>query len=81
MVSNHLRVRKQYGVAWFLILLLNYTWGVPVYFICSTMHRLFTLRNPFAEWGRAGAFASNVLQLWKLSPVIIRNRPHFYKMF
>ena len=26
MVSNHLRVRKQYGVSWFLFLLLNYSW-------------------------------------------------------
>ncbi|MBP6000256.1 MAG: glycosyltransferase, partial [Sediminibacterium sp.] len=33
MVSNHLRIRKQYGVLWFLFQLLNYTWTVPVYLI------------------------------------------------
>jgi GT2 family glycosyltransferase len=81
MVSNHLRVRKQYGVAWFLFLLLNYTWGVLVFFIASTIHRLFTLRNPFGDYGMAGAFAANVGRLWSLAPKIISNKPYFYKMF
>jgi GT2 family glycosyltransferase len=81
MVSNHLRVRKQCGVGWFLILLLNYTWGVFFFWICSTLGRLFTLRNPFKEWNRVGAFGHNVLRLWALATTIIRNKPHFYKMF
>ena len=42
MVSNHLRVRKQYGVGWFLFLLLNYTWGVLVFAVASFFHRLVT---------------------------------------
>jgi GT2 family glycosyltransferase len=80
-VSNHLRVRKQYGVSGFLFLLLNYTWGVFVFWICSTIHRLFTLRNPFGDWKRAGAFGKNVFRLWALLPKIISNKPYFYKMF
>jgi GT2 family glycosyltransferase len=80
-VSNHLRVRKQYGVFWFLFLLLNYTWGFFVFWICSTLHRLFMLRNPFGDWKRVGAFGKNVLRLWSLSPKIISNKPYFYKMF
>lgn len=81
MVSNHLRVRKQYGVGWFLFLLLNYSFGVFVFWVAGTLHRLFTLKNPFAHWKKAGAFAGNVLNLWRLSPTIISNKPHFYKMF
>ena len=27
-----------------------------------------------------GAFAKNVAKLWTISPTIIRNKPHFYKM-
>ncbi|HEX2608194.1 MAG TPA: glycosyltransferase family 2 protein, partial [Flavisolibacter sp.] len=81
MVSNHLRVRKQYGVLWFLFLLLNYTWGVFVFAIGSFLHRLFTFRNPLGSFKKVGAFAANVLRLWLLSPLIIRNKPHFYKMF
>jgi GT2 family glycosyltransferase len=81
MVSNHLRVRKQYGVGWFLVLLLNYTWGVLFFWVCSTLGRLVTLRNPFKEWNRIGAYGRNVLRLWGLAPTIIQNKPHFYKMF
>lgn len=81
MVSNHLRVRKQYGPGWFIFLLLNYTWGWLVYWIASTLHHLFTLRNPLSEWSRVGKFGNNLLHLWALSPRILRNKPHFYKMF
>lgn len=81
MVSNHLRVRKQYGVGWFLFLLLNYTFGVFVFWIAGTIARLFTRKHPFGHWGKAGAFAKNVCTLWTLAPKMIRNRPYFYKMF
>ena len=81
MVSNHLRVRKQYGVLWFLFLLINYTWGVFVFLVCSTIHQMVQLKNPFREWNKVGAFAKNVFRLWSLSPTIIKNKPHFYKMF
>lgn len=81
MVSNHLRVRKQYGVAWFFILLLNYSFGWFVFGICGTLHSLFTLQNPLPLWKRVGAFGKNLLTLWRLTPTIVRNKPHFYKMF
>lgn len=81
MVSNHLRVRKQYGALWFLFLLLNYTWGWLVFWTGSTLHRLFTFRNPAGDWSRAGRFGKNLLRLWALAPRILSNKPHFYKMF
>jgi GT2 family glycosyltransferase len=80
MVSNHLRVRKQYGLSWFLFLLLNYSWGVIVFFLLSTLLRLITFRNPFADWKKVGKFAVNVIHLWGLSPKIISNKPYFYKI-
>jgi GT2 family glycosyltransferase len=80
MVSNHLRVRKQYGVFWFLFLLLNYSWGVFVFFICSIFFRIFKIQNPFSDLKKVSAFGKNVLKLWQLTPTIIRNKPYFYKM-
>jgi hypothetical protein len=80
MVSNHLRVRKQYGTGWFLILLLNYTFAVPVFFTCSFFDNLFRGRNPFRSWPQAGQLAANVWKLWLLTPTIIRNEPYFYKV-
>jgi len=80
MVSNHLRVRKQYGVFWFLMLLLNYIWGFWVFLIVSFFRNLLTLSNPFREWPLALAFGKNVARLWLLAPAIIKNKPHFYKI-
>lgn len=80
-VSNHVRVRKQYGVLWFLVLLMNYTWGIAIFFIGSFLKGIFIVSNPFNEWKKAGAFAKNVFRLWMLAPTIIRNKPYFYKMF
>lgn len=81
MVSNHLRVRKQYGVGWFLFLLLNYTWGFFVFWIAATLHRLIRLQNPFRDWNKVFLFGGNLLRLWSLTPTIISARPHFYKMW
>jgi len=79
-VSNHLRIRKQYGISWFLFQLINYTFAIPVFFICSFFDHLVHLKNPFRDWKKITALAESVWQVWKLSPIIIRNEPHFYKM-
>jgi GT2 family glycosyltransferase len=80
MVSNHLRVRKQFGVGWFFFLLLNYTWGIFFFWLCSTLYNLFTLKNPAREWKKVAQMGGNVMRIWGLMPTIVRNKPHFYKM-
>ncbi|HEY0057704.1 MAG TPA: glycosyltransferase family 2 protein [Flavisolibacter sp.] len=81
MVSNHLRVRKQYGVEWFLILLLNYTFGMVVFFLASGLQVLLGSKGSEQRFRKSRGFASNVGRLWGLTPSIIRNKPRFYKMF
>jgi GT2 family glycosyltransferase len=81
MVSNHLRLRKQYGVLPFLFLLLNYTWGVIVFLIAGFFSSLLHARNPFGHINKVTAFAENVVKLWGLTPRIISNKPYFYKVF
>jgi GT2 family glycosyltransferase len=79
-VSNHVRIRKQYGVGWFLFQLLNYSFGVFVFFIGSIFSHLIHFENPFSDWNKMVGLAKNVFYVWSLSPTIIRNRPHFYKL-
>jgi GT2 family glycosyltransferase len=79
-VSNHVRIRKQYGVGWFLFQLLNYSFGVIVFFLGSTLDHLIHFKNPFTDWKKIVGLATNVAILWGLSIIIIRNQPHFYKM-
>ena len=80
MLSNHLRVRKQFGVLWYFVLLLNYTFAVPVFFFGSIIEGLIRLKNPFRYMKQAWGLAKNVGMLWWYMPTVIRNKPHFYKV-
>ena len=80
MVSNHLRIRKQYGLFWFLIQLLNYTLAVPIYLIASLIENIFTLKNPLPDIKKSLALGYNVARVWALSVRIIRDQSYFYKV-
>jgi GT2 family glycosyltransferase len=81
MVSNHVRIRKQFGVGWFLVHLLVFTFEIPLFFVCSFFHHLMRLKNPLSQWQLIKQYTKNVFTLWQLSPVIVANTPYFYKMF
>jgi len=78
MVSNFVRIRKEFGVGWFLIQLLFYVIEIPVIFLGILIERILDKRN--SDFSKARAFSKNVFFLLKLSPAIIRNKPHFYKV-
>ena len=80
LVSNHVRIKKQFGVFWFFIQLLNCSFAVPVFFICSIIDHLIHFQYPFKDWKRIKSLALNVFEVWKLTPIILRNRAHFYKI-
>jgi GT2 family glycosyltransferase len=81
MISNFVRIRKQFGPAWFLFHLLVFILEIPLFLMGSFVHHLFLLHHPFAEWSNIKKYTANVFQIIKLSPVIMANKPHFYKMF
>ncbi|MBX3256844.1 MAG: glycosyltransferase family 2 protein [Chitinophagaceae bacterium] len=80
MVSNFVRIRKQFGIQWFLLHLFLYTLTVPLWLVLSFIHHLIRLENPFSAYREIFRFSGNLLKLWQLSPVIIRNKPFFYKL-
>lgn len=79
-VSNNLRIRKQYGVGWYLFNLLVYILEIPLYFLFSFFDKLIHLQNPFARYILVKNYSCNVLKLIKLSPRILSNKKYFYKM-
>lgn len=79
MISNHVRIRKQYGVLWFIVLLLNYTWAVPFAFIASVIMHTIRGKSPFTEMGYLIGFAKNVGTIWTMLPTIILGKNYFYK--
>lgn len=80
MVSNNLRIRKQYGVGWFLLNLIFYFIEIPVFFISSFFNNIFHLKNPFRNWSVIFKYSKNVFTLIQLSPSIIFSKKYFYKM-
>jgi GT2 family glycosyltransferase len=80
MISNMVRIRKQFGAGWFLFQLAMYTLNIPLFYICSFFDNLFQWRNPFRTFPWAAGFSANVFKLWRYVPVILSNKPYFYKV-
>lgn len=80
MLSNFVRIRKQFGTGWFLLLLFCYTMAVPIFFILSFFDRLIHGQNPFRDFGLAARFARNMGKLWSYFTRILSNKPYFYKV-
>jgi GT2 family glycosyltransferase len=81
MVSNHLRIRKQYGVFWYLVQLINFTWAIVYAFVMSFLLHLTHGKNPLTDFNKLIGFSKNVLTLWCFSYTMIAAKPYFYKCF
>jgi GT2 family glycosyltransferase len=73
MLSNFVRIRKQFGIGWFLVQLLFYLADIPVFFIGLA----FSKRYSFAQFRH---YCKNIGVILRLSPTIIGNKPYFYKV-
>lgn len=78
-LSNLVRIRKQYGSIWFLFDICVYSITIPVLFIgilisfiLPKSDRTYSLR----DWV---GFSRNMVYTWSKSPRILLNRPYFYK--
>lgn len=80
MLSNFVRIRKEFGVGWLLLQLSIYTITIPVFYILGFLECIFTFRNPLNLLGKASKFAKNVFKVWSFSSRIVKNNPYFYKV-
>lgn len=78
MLSNFVRIRKQFGVGWFLVQLLFYLTDIPVFFVLLFFSRL--LGKGRYSWKQFVQYCRNVIIVLGKSPTIIRNKPYFYKV-
>lgn len=79
MLSNFVRIRKQYGVGWFFFHLFAYTLSIPIYLIINLPVIVFTPKDTRKELSRMSGFSGNVLRLWRYVFLIIAGKPFFYK--
>jgi GT2 family glycosyltransferase len=79
-ISNNLRIRKQYGLGWFFFNVLIYILEIPFFCICSFADNIIHLKNPFKEWKKILDYSRNVCILILLAPKIVVKKKFFYKM-
>ncbi len=78
MLSNFVRIRKQFGVGWFLFQLLFYIFDIPVFFVGMLVSRL--IGKTRYSWEQFRLYCRNVGVVIGKSGKIIRNKPYFYKV-
>lgn len=80
MLSNFVRIRKQFGVAWFLILLLFYLLEIPVFGLGILLTRIAGRRKIPYSYVQLRQYCKNVGFVLSRSVIIIKNKPYFYKV-
>ncbi len=78
-LSNLVRIRKQYGLFWFLFDLCIYSLTIPVFFVgilMSFFRPKCTRTYSYSEWA---GFSRNMVYIWSKTPRILSNKPYFYK--
>jgi GT2 family glycosyltransferase len=80
MLSGFVRIRKQFGVGWFLFHLAAHLFTIPVYFIIALLRTIIFLPGRTIEWKSFFGFSRNVFWVCGDFFTILRNKPHFYKV-
>lgn len=80
MLSNMVRIRKEFGVGWFLFMLVMYSIGAIVNWIVTVFFWLLRRDRSSNRMQDAHAFGKNVLVVWGMAGRIVKNHPHFYKV-
>lgn len=78
MVSNFLRIRKEFGIFWLLFQFSIYLIAIPLSFLLGILDlSLIRNRNLFTRWQ---GLSANILRLTALLPRMMLGRPYFYKV-
>ena len=79
MVSSLLRIRKQYGIGWYIFHLFCYLLTIPVFMVALIVSLPFKPKKRYS-FGQFGAYTVNCMKVFWLSGRILLNKPHFYKV-
>ena len=79
-LSNLVRIRKQYGIFWFLFILFVYTVDIPIFFIGLMISILYPISRRTYHFTQWRGFSIHVLKVWSKVFIILGNRPYFYKV-
>ena len=78
MLSGFVRIRKQFGAAWFVFHLLIYLMEIPFLFLKVCLS--YFSHSKRMKFSMFRGYCKNIFTVIKHSFLIIRNKPHFYKV-
>jgi GT2 family glycosyltransferase len=79
-VSNMLRIRKQFGARWFLLITGAYIFEIPVFTIGLLIDKLVNRSKPKFSWQNVKDYCRNITVLMKYFFKILQNKKYFYKV-
>ena len=79
-ISNMLRIRKQFGIAWFLIITATYIVEIPIFFFGVLISQFFKKGNAEYSWQNVKDYSKNISILIKYFFKMLLNKPYFYKV-
>lgn len=79
-VSNMLRIRKQFGLFWYLVIIGSYIFEIPVFFICLLFEKLFKGSKAKYSWQNFIDYTKNIGILLRYFFKMLLNKPYFYKV-
>ena len=80
MLSNFVRIRKQFGAGWFLLQLAIYLFEIPVFFFGLVVSRVGRPGARNYSFATFSGYCRNIAAVAAKSGIILRNKPYFYKV-
>ena len=80
LISTMLRIRKQFGLFWFIIIVGFYLIEIPVFFFGLCIEKLVRGSNAKFKWKYFSGYVANMMALLGYMGKMISNKPYFYKV-
>jgi GT2 family glycosyltransferase len=80
MVSNMVRIRKQFGAGWFLLIAGAYIFEIPVFAFCLMIDKIVNGSKAKFKWKNVNDYTANMCVLMKYFFTILLNKRYFYKV-
>ena len=80
MLSNFVRIRKQFGLGWFVFHFAMHILTIPVFGIILIFEKIIFQGKSMYSFTQWNAFVRNIFKLAHYFPKIISGKPYFYKV-
>jgi GT2 family glycosyltransferase len=79
-ISNMLRIRKQFGVGWWFLMTAAYSAEIPFFAICLLVDKIIHRGKGKYTWRNWKDYTDNIIVLLGYFFKMLRNKPYFYKV-